>query len=158
MNDAYKILSDPERRARWDLTGDDIPPIPMDVQARGVILQMIQQVLSQPMDIDIYTAVSKSIAQNCVTAHSKLNDIKGRQSSLKRQRKRTKLKPPGEFIKGLFDQIEAGLNEAFKKTEGDIAVLTRAAEMFQEACDPSNPDSQPQSLNRMFTAGGFAGT
>ncbi len=113
----------------------------MEVQARSVILQMVQQVLSMPMDIDIYTAVSKSIAQNCVTARGKLNELKGKQSALERHRKRTKLKPAGKFIEGLFDQVEAGIKETSEKVQIEIDTLTRAAEMFQEACDPSNPDA-----------------
>jgi curved DNA-binding protein CbpA len=139
LNDAYKILSDPERRERWDLTGEDKPKEPIDVTARSVILQMISQVLNNPMDIDIHMAVTKLIAQNCVTARDKVNQLKGRLSALKRQRGRTRVKDSGRFILDLFDQVEAGLREAMSKCEGEIAILTRAAEMFREACDPSEP-------------------
>src|SRR5690348_5727441 len=65
VNRAYDTLSDPAKRAHYDRTGQDQPPPPLDVKARGVTMQLLLSAMDQASDQhEILELVRQLIRQN----------------------------------------------------------------------------------------------
>jgi curved DNA-binding protein CbpA len=45
INRANEVLGDPERRARYDATGDSTEPVPIEVKGRELLMQMFSAAL-----------------------------------------------------------------------------------------------------------------
>lgn len=146
VNRAYDTLSDPARRARYDQTGQDQAATPLDVKARGLIMQLMMQIIDQAPDhLDIIETLRAQIRVNQQNVRKAAADLRGKVGKFERRRKR--LKYTGNernFLADLLDQQIAGMTHKAAEMEADAnAVGNRALELLAAfAYDPEVPATE----------------
>ena len=128
VNRAFDTLSDPEKRARYDATGeDDKPQRGIDDQARDAVMQIFTALLDRLGDGDnALEAVARQLAHNLAQIRGSVATDEKRITRLERARKRLKAKRKAarNFLDDLMaDQIAqtraqiAGAHEQMKIAE-----------------------------------------
>ena len=94
VNRAFDTLSDPEKRARYDATGeDDKPQRGIDDQARDAVMQIFTALLDRLGDGDnALEAVARQLAHNLAQIRGSIATAEKRITRLERARKRLKAK------------------------------------------------------------------
>jgi curved DNA-binding protein CbpA len=148
INTAYETLSDPDRRQRFDETGNLREPPGVDSLAREVLFGAMLRALDQLRDdADLVKAVRNALQSARAEGRSKLSDVKRRQERL--EAARSKIEDGGLFA-GLFDQRAGDLTRGRQGLESQLAAFDRAIELL-EACRWTGDPAQMQVY--LFTSG-----
>lgn len=127
-NRAYELLTDPERRARYDATGATEEPKPVDAWARDTLFRILLGVMAnQPEEANLADAVRSALQHANRQVQTGLMNL--RTESRRLDRRRANLKDDGLFA-GLFEQRAREISDQIRNGEGELEVLTRAAEMM----------------------------
>ena len=139
VNRAYETLSDPERRARYDATGETRGPPSLDDRARSILFQvMTQEFDRQPEGADLVRAVREHLQRGLRQNRSVIAQAREVIEKVGRQRK--KLKDAGLFA-GLFDQRVAELGGKVTAIEHDNEAIERAIALLADV-EWDNPTPQ----------------
>ena len=128
-NRAYEILTDPERRARYDATGSNRQPPAAEVRARDVLFRLMIDVMGKlPEEADLAAAIRSTLAnlKRQVTRAIVEMQIESRRLDRRRQKLQD-----GGFFAGLFEQRTRDLAEKVKNAEDEIEVLNCAEEIMK---------------------------
>ncbi|MDD0837863.1 DnaJ domain-containing protein [Curvibacter sp. HBC61] len=74
VNRAYEVLSDPERRQKYDTTGDDAPELSQEDKAKKLLVELFRQALAEPGNIVKQTHLKLRRMQS--SAEAKLVDLR----------------------------------------------------------------------------------
>lgn len=135
LNRAYETLSDPGKRAHYDQTGQDQAPLPLDVKARGVIMQIFQAVMEHANEQhDIIESVRHQIRKDQVEARNTIAQLRQKVTVYERRRKRVKYKgAERNFVHDLIAQQIAAMTQRADAMEAEAqAVGDRALELLKE--------------------------
>lgn len=130
---AYDVLSDPDRRSRYDATGAvDQLPNPEDVlrsEALSLIAQAFEAVLDDldPDQFDIVSKVTRVLHQHLVETEAKREDFKRKQDRAQRALKRLKT------IAGRPDTARQTLDYLVEKWTMAVKDVSRHVARLQEA-------------------------
>lgn len=128
INDAYALLSNPERRERFDQTGSTGTPPPREARAREIVLKgMIEALDCGRDDVDLVKLMRARLQAAQVDGKAKLSNA--RRSITVTEKQRKKIKDGGLFA-GLFDERLLGLRRMVADIEEHLEVLTIAAELL----------------------------
>jgi curved DNA-binding protein CbpA len=149
---AYAVLSDPERRERYDLTGEIDPPradtldasaIEVIAQKLGLIIHAEQDVTSLDIGALIEGAIREDMAQ-------RRGNIAGHERAIQRTTKlraRIRRKAHGQdnMLVKVLDWHEVSAKDQIRKNEAAVASLKRALEIlkdysFAEELTPAGDD------------------
>lgn len=136
VNRAYETLSDPQKRAHYDQTGEDgskrQPSI--DQMAMQALFQLFMQLMEQaPEEIDHVAAATQSVVANIDKIRENLAKLQSLEGTIRKRLKRLKFKGKGRNIlhdcleqraKQVPDQVAAG--------EQQIKALERAIELLKD--------------------------
>lgn len=124
VNRAYEVLSDPERRARYDATGSDEKGPPIETMAREYLLNEFKKALD--LGADMLASVRGELHTNITRAATNRVAAGQRKRSLEKTRKRVIAKKGSNLVHGLIDQELQAIDEGLKAL--DIAEqVTNAA-------------------------------
>lgn len=131
VNMAWKILSDPEMRARFD-KGENLAVPPLDVRARSLILQMLSIAIRNCAIHDDLVEVLRAqvrqqrtqLQQARFRATTQLAELKMRLRKLKG--------PEGNFIAGAIESEISKGEESLPLLDSDEQMQVRALEILNE--------------------------
>jgi curved DNA-binding protein CbpA len=132
VNQAYETLSDPEKRARYDQTGQDAPAPPLDVQARTAIMSLFMQCMEQAGDeVELIEMVREQIRLNQQKLHAEIAKLQDRPAKLQARRRRLKYKgTERNFLDDLIEDQLRQNNERLARAQNGVSMLGRALELL----------------------------
>ena len=166
INRAYETLTDPEKRARYDRTGDDGPPPPsLDMRAMQLLSEMLVHHLQRlPEDADLLTSLRENIETNIRDLPNDIAQCEKVIASLEKRRKRFKLKKAAaaqhDFVDAVFERQLGALAEEKEHLRAHAEVLQRARVLLKNYTYQA-PPAQPKAgasvaasvdMSKMFEA------
>lgn len=150
---AYAILSDPERRVRYDRTGEADPPRPDNrdgsaveviAQKLGLVLHAEQDVTSMDVTVVLEQAIRADIEER-MTAIAVLTRGIERAAKL-RQRVKRKGNGQANAIAGVLDWHEVSIRTQIKAHEHALGSLERALEVLKDYSFADDPVQAGEKL------------
>ena len=130
LNRAYETLSDPEKRAQYDKTGEDGPRKPsIEDRARTILMQLFAQCFELPDQADMVAIIRSSIQEAQKNGSKMLEKSAHQITNLEKKRKRIKFRGKGRNI--LADLIEQRIGEL----RGKIADIEEAKKISGRALE-----------------------
>lgn len=124
---AYDTLSDPEKRARYDRTGEDGPRTPtLEERVQALVAQVITQIICSEFDGNIVAEMTRHFNEQI--SESEKNNSKLKDKIAKLQRRRGKIST--KLKENLFHQI---IDEQIQKMERMIEGNYGAAQACKTA-------------------------
>ena len=128
INQAVAILSDPERRAKFDRTGDGNVKAPLEHRARELVFHHLSQVILQAPDFhNVIQIVRDLLHKEVVEALSRRHDF---QMKLDRIEKRGARLKGGDLFKPLLQQLANQNREGAAVCDAHIELARKAEELI----------------------------
>lgn len=133
INAAYSALCDVAWRAKYDESGDTAAPIPIEIEARSCIMQMLVAILAAEWEVPVYKGVLDMMEQNISEALQRVHLFDRKIKKLTRQKKSLRLTEAGKnTLSALFDQMDQGYCEERAKYERKLEILNLAKSTFKD--------------------------
>jgi curved DNA-binding protein CbpA len=136
---AYAVLSDGERREKYDETGEIDPPRPnnFDGGAIEIIAEKLGLVIHAEHDLaamDVGALIEQAIRQDIADREGSITHQKRAGERLEALRARTKRKAQGEgnLVAGVLDWHALAIKNHIKKHEEAVRFLERALEILKD--------------------------
>ena len=97
LNRALQVLEDPERRAKYDATGQDADGPPIEQRARAAMLSMIQQTIEQT-DENVVEVISRAIANKKAEMQREQHKVQSRRERFAKRAGKIKVKEGTENL------------------------------------------------------------
>lgn len=154
VNQAYDILSDPERLARFQREGRDqpMPPDPERLAAQRVMAIAAVFLANESSHGGLLAFVRRQLNDELVRVKQAASMIARHQGSVTRARKRLSLKGEGnDFLDGLFEQRLAELAGMERQRKADEDQIELALELTTRYEEKGVPEEGPRmTLNPAF--------
>lgn len=134
VNKAYKILSDPQKRDRYDKTGNSEEGASFDDKFHSLVNQVLMSMIDKAQDIRRYNIVShfnNYINENIASIKKAKHDTQKEIKKLEEVKKRIKSKKDKTFIT-IIDQHIHDKKKYMNIADIDIEFLTKAKEVISE--------------------------
>lgn len=127
INKAYETLSDPERRARYDASGEDGPrPPTLQERAENTVAQVVMQILQSDFDGNIIAELRKHFTEKVTEVSAANKKLQAKADQLRKRKTGITSKSKVNLIHVLIDeQVTKMLNTIEKNT--DSVVLCKEA-------------------------------
>ena len=139
LSTAYTVLSDPDRRERYDTTGEVIVVRPnnLDASAIEVIAQKLGLVLHAEQDMtsmDIAALLEQAIRQDIAEREAQMSGLQRAMKRARTLRERVRRKSEGRdnMLARVLDWHETSAKTHIKKNEEAIRSMDRALEMLKD--------------------------
>jgi curved DNA-binding protein CbpA len=136
---AYAVLSDPERRERYDLTGEIDPPRAdtLDASAIEVIAQKLGLIIHAEQDVtalDIGALIEGAIREDMAQRRANIASHSRAIERTTKLRARVKRKANGQdnMLAKVLDWHEASVKDQIKKNEAAASSLERALAILKD--------------------------
>lgn len=152
INRAYDTLADPQKRARYDQTGEDGPHREStETQARSALMQVFLAILEKASDYDdVMLKVGIALDENLARIRASIKQSEDHVAKLKRSAKRLKCKSGREnFLGALLEDQISKVQGALGNMQEGVAVVECAKEMLAEFT--WEVDKRPESVIRVAT-------
>ena len=152
INRAYDTLADPQKRARYDQTGEDGPPgKSTEEQARDALMRVFLAIVEKAGDYDdVMLKVGIALDENLARIRASIKQSEDRVGKLKRSAKRLKCKSGREnFLGALLEDQISNVQGALGNMHEGVAVVECAKEMLAEFTWEA--DKRPESVIRGAT-------
>lgn len=166
VNAAYAVLSDPERRARYDAGEPEQAAGPS--AAEQVVIQSFIAALQKPGDTNLIGSARARITRLLQSLDSAVNDSRRERNKLEKKAKRLVFKGQGEsllhmVIESRCEEINKLLDQATRdrpNLEQALEILDQYEDPFPESADSYLGDEMLEALvasynNRPFGTGKF---
>jgi curved DNA-binding protein CbpA len=134
VNVAYDILSDPARRERFDLGGDDLPPTPpLELRARIQLAQAFQSVLQNPLRLNIVAGAKAFLHENKRKAQGNISGMRYMREHFEKRAADVEFKSVNGEPNIFADQVAlsiANLDAQLENTQGTVEAIGRALDML----------------------------
>lgn len=146
VNRAYEVLSDPEKRARYDQTGQDGPAQSLDSKAVDAVMQIVMAMIDQAPDHEDVIALARRHMERSMSEFRSKRTSHERQIE-KMEKKRKRLTHKGKkiqrnFLDDLLSQKIVQYQQGFTGIDEAIEVFTRGLELLEDYAYKA--DSPPQ--------------
>jgi len=139
LSTAYTVLSDPNRRERYDRTGEIQPARPnnLDVSAIEVIAQKLGLIIHAEYDVtsvDIAVLIEQAIREDIAERNAGISSLERAHERARRLRDRVKRKVNGEdnVLARVLDWHEITAKSHIKKNEEAVGSMERALEILKD--------------------------
>jgi curved DNA-binding protein CbpA len=139
LSTAYAVLSDPDRRERYDTTGEITPlrPNNLDASAIEIIAQKLGLVIHAEQDVtslDIAALLDQSIRDDIAERKSGMSGLRRAVERARKLRERVKrrAKDQDNMLAKVLDWHEITAKTHIKKNEDAIRSMERALEILQD--------------------------
>ncbi len=134
---AYEVLSNPERRKFYDLTGSDVTEAEFDRKASGLLQQIFQLVVTQNgleaiESIDMIKVINENIDTGMTELEKKIDIARKSRVAIGRILKRVKHKSTRNPISVMLKHELQKHTDTITKTKQEQEVGTRASAMLKE--------------------------
>ena len=134
---AYEILSDPQRRKFYDLTGSDVTEAEFDRKAGGLLQQIFQLVVSQNgleaiESMDMIKVISENIDTGMAELEKKIDTARKSRVAIGKILKRVKHKSTMNPISVMLKHEIQKHTDTITQTKQEQEVGTRASAMLKE--------------------------
>jgi DnaJ domain len=150
---AYAILSDPERRARYDRTGEADPPRPdnRDGNAVEVIAQKLGLILHAEQDVtsmDVTALLEETIRAEIDERKTAMAGLtRGIERAAKlRQRVKRRSNGDANALAGVLDWHEVSIGTQIKSHQRAVASMERALEILKDYSFAEDPVQAGEKL------------
>lgn len=145
---AYEVLSDPERRARYDATGDiDDPEAQMQREAIGLVVQVFDKVVKglDPVHTDPVRKSQEHLGHGLGELKERVKQTKAAQAKLEVVRDRLAAKGPGAdgLLEGALDERARNLAEHLSNLQAGISIHERAIKLLNAYSYRTDPKKNP---------------
>jgi curved DNA-binding protein CbpA len=134
VNLAHDILSDPARRERYDLGGEDLPPTPpLELRARMQLGAAFMAVVQAPARQNIPAAARRQLAANKAQLHQQLREIGQLIERLQKRLADVEFQAREGDVNVFADQVHAMLGQLQQQQadrQDTIAAIDRAFELL----------------------------
>lgn len=154
INRAYETLSDLDKRARYDATGEDSPQPSADQKARETVMQVFVQLADQlPEGANLIDATRQQLRNNKMELTAEEGRIKTLVARMERQRKwlKRKAKEGRDFLDDLLAQRLGAATEQLKSFDAAHRQVDAALKLVDEYEWTGAPMVQP-TYGQMFTS------
>jgi curved DNA-binding protein CbpA len=152
INRAYETLSDPEKRARYDSTGEDRCAPPLDTKATEIVIQLVMQMLEQASDHeDVIVLARCAMERSVAEIEGKRQNAERQAQKLTRKRKRLTHKASRgrrNFVDDVLAQRIGQLEQQAAHMNEGLQVFSRAMEMLEDYS--YKPEQAPPSQAPQF--------
>jgi DnaJ domain len=139
LSTAYTVLTDPNRRERYDSTGEIIPTRPnnLDVSAIEVIAQKLGLIIHAEYDmtsVDIAALIEQAIREDIAERKAGISSLRRAIERARRIRDRVKRKANGEdnTLARVLGWHETTTKSHIKKNEEAVSSMERALEILKD--------------------------
>jgi curved DNA-binding protein CbpA len=139
LSTAYTVLSDPDRRERYDTTGEIVVVRPnnLDSSAIEIIAQKLGLVLHAEQDMtsmDIAALLERAIRQDIAEREAQMSGLQRAMERARILRERVRRKSEGRdnMLARVLDWHESSAKTHIKKNEESIQSMDRALEMLKD--------------------------
>ena len=139
LSTAYGVLSDPNRRERYDRTGEIDPPRAdtLDASAFEVIAQKLGMIIHAERDVtalDIDALIEAAIREDMVQRRANIESHRRAIERTSRLRARVKRKAKGKdnMLAKVLDWHEATSKDQIRKSEAAVSSMERALEILKD--------------------------
>lgn len=158
VNRAYHCLSDPDRRATYDRTGNDNGGNSVGDEAVKMVLQLFADALTQDVDRDFVGFVRTTLTNRQASAKADLKRLSRAVVKIEKKRDRVRAK---EGAPNLFQQlVDANvrrINEAIHNGESELQVFEAALALLDqhESNDPPGEPKKPVDFDPLSALFGW---
>jgi curved DNA-binding protein CbpA len=150
VNRAWLVLQDPDKRKRYDETGEDADEPPVEAQARDLLASMFAAVIDKAED-SFAKLVGQLLDHERREVQQKRAAAEKNRTRLERRRKKIKVKEGENIVHHLIDaklaEIERGI-AAGEKVLQVIAAATCMLEAYED--EPPDPPPAPEVRRPAF--------
>jgi len=139
LSTAYTVLSDPNRRERYDRTGEIEPlrPNNLDVSAIEVIAQKLGLIIHAECDVtsvDIDALIEQAIREDIAERNAGISSLRRAMERARRLRDRVKRKADGQanMLARVLDWHETTAKSRIKQSEEAVGSMERALEILKD--------------------------
>ncbi|MGH6831834.1 MAG: DnaJ domain-containing protein [Methyloceanibacter sp.] len=139
LSTAYTVLSDPNRRERYDRTGEIEPlrPNNLDVSAIEVIAQKLGLIIHAECDVtsvDIDALIEQAIREDIAERNAGISSLRRAMERARRLRDRVKRKADGQanMLARVLDWHETTAKSHIKQSEEAVSSMERALEILKD--------------------------
>ena len=139
ISTAYTVLTDPNRRERYDSTGDIEPlrPNNLDVSAIEVIAQKLGMIIHAECDVtsvDLDALIEQAIREDIAERNAGISSLRRAIERARRIRDRVKRKTNGEdnMLARVLDWHETTAKSHIKQSEEAVSSMERALEILKD--------------------------
>lgn len=137
VNVAYDTLSDPERRRRYDESGEMGRANTLDERARHAAFSVMGQIIDKvDTTVDVIDQLRKHFELEIRKAKKQLVGLGEMERRLAKHRKRLR---DGDLFDGVFRQKELGIRNSIQGLEQNIEMFERVIEMIADCSYESDP-------------------
>ncbi|MCY1166933.1 Chaperone protein DnaJ [compost metagenome] len=149
VNQANDVLSDPERRARYDESGDDAEPDSIEKKAMRQLVNFFQLVLE--MDGNMIRLVREHMGYGQKAAEEETANLKKKVAKLTRRRDKIKVKSGENLVHMMIDGQLAQANDRIAALGESLEVLARAKVMLEQyISEEQEPGVRPRGDDHLF--------
>lgn len=151
IQNAYDVLSDPKRRERYDLTGDEKPGPDYRMIAISMLAGVFSEILSGDMRFDIIEAARDVLAERKSQCTASLKQANNMIAKLEKSRARVVSKSGGECIFAMVVEQQIGqIRPQIAQLDESLIVLDEGVKLLDD-----HEDTAPQK-REMVMPEGFA--
>lgn len=166
VNKAWAVLGDPERRAKYDETGDDGED-KFAQQVQSVLMQLFEMAL-ETVEHDMVGACRANLKANIGDHGAEVKDLAKKIDRLEKRRDKVAVKQGPNLMHVLIDRKVTAHRQKIASLELSIRIMTGAQELL-DAYESTDKDEKPTYQQRnpyggheldaaLAAAFGFAGT
>lgn len=156
VNRAYEVLSDPERRSRYDATGQDTDRQTVDQQAREVLLQVFSHLLDNEPGGNLISAARRVLAENRRGIEGNRGKVEDRLRRIAKQEGKVRVKRGDNLVDMLLAQRKAAAEQQLGQLDEAISIQTKAEELI-DAYECDQPEAhQAQGVSAFFDQAVYA--
>ena len=151
INKAYETLSDPERRARYDATGDDAAPDSLEKKARDMLQQLLMAAATAPEQINCVRWAGDQLETVRADAREKLRQQHKDDARLKKRRAAVTVKSGDNLIHSIIDGHLAAIEANVAAINEHLEVSALAKEMLAEYESSESPAPRHDPFEAIFS-------